>query len=307
MQKPELWKLVLAQISAAHQDATPSEWRTYVNRCLVPEIKLETMRFYGGSEDQESQYPGLDYSNPNHRLRLQSFPQHAKFFKAIDALRLTETEIYMLCKWHGSKRAKNDHERKHGIKIRDTTWEGVHAWCAPEPTVTFCSGVGDHDGFTKQHDTAHMVENDDDVESGLSDEEEDALEESDSDEEMEASVQHSAGTSLNERLLAHAEAHTQARARGEQVEINADWEEWMKQTLESHGSQGDLRSLSSDFVARLLQRQQDPTIVAQDATSTVSQPSEVQARLVHPLSPSSNADTLETTAPARGSTVVSGH
>lgn len=296
---------MLAQISATGQDASPAEWRTYVNRGLVPEIKQEAARFYGGLEDPESLYPGLDYFNPNHRLRLQTFPHHAKLFKAMDALRLTETEVYALCKWHGSKKAKFEHERRHGIKIRDTTWEGVHNWCPQEPTVTHC--LKGYEGVENRDTSNQDLEDDEeDMETHPSEQEENS-EATDSDDGLETSVQHSAGTSLNERLLAHAEAHTQARARGELVEINADWEEWMKQTLESHGSQDDLRAMSSEFVAELLQRQQDTMTMAPFANPSTPQLSHVEAGLPLDLSQSQAADGLETTTPARGSTAVGGN
>ena len=246
MLKPEIWKLVIAQLISSKKDLTLSDWRSYITQYLVPEIKLESARFFGGIDDQESRYPGLDYANPAHRLRLGSFHHHAGLFKAFDKLRLTEHEIYMLCKWHGTKRAKDEHERNRQTTVIDTTWAGVHRYQLLEPTVTVphdSQNVVDNsrarprlDGSVLQGEDEDMADSEDE-ESYNMDEDEDL-----SEEESEDELQQSIGVELNQRLVASAEANAEARARGEQVITDAEWEQWMKDAAERGETLGTFAS-----------------------------------------------------------------
>ena len=249
MQKPEIWKLVVAQLISSKKDLTLSDWRSYITQYLVPEIKLESNRFFGGIDDQESRYPGLDYANPAHRLRLGSFHHHAGLFKAFDKLRLTEHEIYILCKWHGTKRAKDEHERNRQTRVIDTTWAGVHPYQLSEPTVTVPRDNGnivDSSGARPRPDDSVLQGEDDDMadsedeESYNMDEDEDL-----SDEESEDELQQSIGVELNQRLVAGAEANAEARARGEQVITDAEWEQWMKEAAERGETLGTFPSGST--------------------------------------------------------------
>lgn len=246
MQKPEIWKLVIAQLISSKKDLTLSDWRSYITQYLVPEIKLESTRFFGGIDDQESRYPGLDYASPAHRLRLGSFHHHAGLFKAFDKLRLTEHEIYMLCKWHGTKRAKDEHERNCQTRVTDTTWAGFHRYRLSEPTVTVPhdnNSVVDNGGARPRQDGSVLQGEDEDMadsedgESYNMDEDEDL-----SDEESEDELQQSIGVELNQRLVASAEANAEARARGEQVITDAEWEQWMKEAAERGEAPGTFPS-----------------------------------------------------------------
>lgn len=45
-------------------------------------------------------------------------------------------------------------------------------------------------------------------------------------------LEQSIGVDLNQRLLAGAEAGVEARARGEEAVLDADWEQWLKEAVE---------------------------------------------------------------------------
>ena len=232
MQKPDIWKLVLAHLAPSKTDPSSSDWRSYINRYIVPEVKQEIIRFFGSIDNHEAQYPGLDYSNPAHRLRLRSFPHHHQLFVVFDKLRLTESELNTLCKWHGTKRAKEEFEKKHHLKIADTTWEGVHPYCHLEPTITLREG--DDVVLETQMLAGYNRMRDEDEEMGASQDGEEDVdeEESISGDGSEDELHQSVGVELNERLRANAEADAEARARGEQVTMDAEWEQWLKEAAE---------------------------------------------------------------------------
>ncbi|KAJ5742641.1 uncharacterized protein N7511_011373 [Penicillium nucicola] len=92
---------------------------------LVPEVRLETLQFYGPSNRIEVRYPGLDYSYPPHRLRLSRFRWHRKLFQVFDDFNLTQSEINDLCRWEGTKSARQWYEAERGIRVRDTTAQSI--------------------------------------------------------------------------------------------------------------------------------------------------------------------------------------
>ena len=234
MQKPEIWRLVLAHLVPTKTDITLGDWRAYINRCIVPEVRQESTRFFGSTDCIESQNPGLDYANPAHRRRLYPFPHHNQLFTVFDKLRLTGSEIHTLCKWHGTRKAKEEFEKKHCVKITDTTWDGVDAYRCIEPTVT----LHDVDGPSMESrfvDGYHVVYEEEDEEMGDSEEYEEQNVEDEvgqPGEESEDELQQSVGVELNERLMASAEANAEARARGETVTMDPEWEQWLKEAAE---------------------------------------------------------------------------
>ena len=231
MQKPEIWKLVLTHLAPSKTDPSNSDWRSYINRYIISEIKQENVRYFGSIDSQEAQYPGLDYTNPAHRLRLKSFPYHHKLFTVFDKLRLTEGEINNLCKWHGTKRSREEFEKKHHLRIAETTWEGVHPYRYLEPIVTVREGDDTATNPQSMISQDEAVQEDEEMEEfedghGIIDEGRISAQES------EDELQQSVGLELNARLRANAESDAEARARGEQVAMDAEWEQWLKEAAE---------------------------------------------------------------------------
>ena len=279
MQKPDIWKLVLTHLAPTKNDPSYSDWRAYINRYIVPEVRQESIRFFGSTDCVESQNPGLDYASPAHRLRLRCFPHHDQLITVFDKLRLVESEIYTLCKWYGTRRAKEDFERKHRVTITDTTWDGVEPYCYVEPTVTlravngasaeicFANGynVSYDDGDAEMESSEVAVEDQvehDDEESG---------------EESEDGLQQSVGVELNERLMASAEANAAARARGEIVTMDAEWEQWLKEAAErgiAPGAPPRINSISGQWGREISEMYTDgpqPDIAILQAGSPLTQ------------------------------------
>ena len=121
MRKPSIAELVYNTLYPRPRSCDPTTFGAHIARNLVPEVRTETSNFYGNLDCIESQYPGLDYSFPPHRKRLSRFHYHRRLFKAFDELGLTEDEIASLCRWEGTKSAKERYERDQGVTIRDTT------------------------------------------------------------------------------------------------------------------------------------------------------------------------------------------
>lgn len=228
MQKPDIWKLVLACLLPAKSEFSANDWRLYVNRYLLPEIRSETIRFYGNTDSVEARHPGLDYASPAHRLRLGAYPRHHQLFAIFDRLSLTRAEIRTLCKWEGTKQEKDDFERRMHVEIRDTTWDDVKAFKKKKPTAWLMPThpLLRHDVRIVPAEPRREVPCEEVVEENEGEDPTEAIDTSD--EESEDDIQQSVGVSLNQRLL----AATAAIARGEEAEIDADWEQWMKEALE---------------------------------------------------------------------------
>ena len=229
MRKPKIEELVMSRLFPQRKDVDPTDWQNHIRRSLVQEVRKENVCFYGTFNCLEAQYPGLDYAHPAHRLRLNRFPCHRKLFKVFDELRLTDYEIQRLCKWEGTRWARETYEANNRVKIKDTTWNGVDDFRNRRATVTVASAwtgeaIETESGEISDNDVDSEDEND---EMGDSDEG-DEFSEAESEDELQRSV----GVDLNQRLL----AATEARARGEQATIDADWEQWLKEAAE----RGDL-------------------------------------------------------------------
>ncbi|CAI7637016.1 unnamed protein product [Penicillium crustosum] len=202
------------------------------------EVRVETSLFYGSLDCIEAQYPGLDYSYGPHRMRLSRFPWHRKLFKTFDELGLTEEEISSLCRWEGTKSARQRYEAEEGVTVRDTTAHSVRpASPQPAPSIEihfndcdFCGTEEEDDQIieTQSNDTVRAV--DSRASSYRSSEEEHEIEDELSDEEME-----SCGVALNNRIL----AAMAARDQGTDVPLDEDWEQWLKEAGE-RGSFGEM-------------------------------------------------------------------
>lgn len=216
MRKPCLGQVVYDAIFPRSHSQDPGSFTSHVTRNLVPEVRIETSTFYGSLDCIEAQYPGLDYSHAPHRMRLSRFYWHRRLFRAFDELRLTPQEISSLCRWEGTKSARERYEKEEGVKVRDTTAECVQvdAIIAPSIEVHFEDGPST---VSKAETTVSTV-------TPLKDDES-PQEETDesSDGEME-----SCGVSLNNHLL----AATAARDRGVDAPLDEDWEQWLKDARE---------------------------------------------------------------------------
>ncbi|KAF7713814.1 Uncharacterized protein PECH_005829 [Penicillium ucsense] len=237
MRKPLLSQAVHEILFPRQRHGDPGSFTAHVTRNLVPEVRIETNQFYGPLDCIEAQYPGLDYAHPPHRLRLSRFPWHRRLFRAFDELKLTEEEISELCCWEGTKSARQRYELEKNIRVRDTTGDTVRrATAAPSPTVTLhphfytLTEESDEEDYldafieTRSEDTVRASTSrassvTSNVHNSLGDEEY-------SDDEME-----SCGVALNHRLM----AATAARARGADVPLDEDYEQWLKDVNERGG------------------------------------------------------------------------
>ncbi|KAL8952249.1 MAG: hypothetical protein Q9222_001835 [Ikaeria aurantiellina] len=258
MHKPSLPPLVYARLFPTPKPTDPPNFHTYISKQLVPEVRAETARFYGHIDCVEAQYPGLDYAMQAHRLRLSRFPHHRRLFQIFDELRLTNHEIQSLCKWEGTRWARERYEKDTMSKVRETTWDDVAPAIPEPPTVTRMSlpGVGwrstvDHTNQRRagSRTTADAMDilcqdvsdkadqqpedsarggqlgDEEDDEEGQGSEDDDEQQEA---EESEDELQQSVGVELNQRLM----AATEARSRGEEAVLDADWEQWLKEAAE---------------------------------------------------------------------------
>ena len=217
----------MAKLYPMRKHMDPNDWQTHIRRNLVPEVRAETLCFYGPTDCLEAQYPGLDYNKPAHRMRLGRYACHRKLFRAFDELRLTENEIQRVCRWEGTRWAREIYEANNGLKIKDTTWDGIVDARYRRTTATPFPLRAEE---TTEVEAGELADNEMDYKDESEDEEaedsdgEDEVCESESDDEVQQSV----GVELNQRLLAASEA----RERGENVILDADWEQWLKEAAE---------------------------------------------------------------------------
>ncbi|PYI05024.1 NPR2-domain-containing protein [Aspergillus sclerotiicarbonarius CBS 121057] len=240
MHKPSLAQIVHSTLFPRPRASDPATFSAHITRNLVPEVRIETSTFYGSLDCPEAQYPGLDYSYGPHRMRLGRFPWHRRLFRAFDELALTEAEISSLCRWEGTKSARERYEKEEGVKVRDTTADSIRpASPSPLPSIEvhYEDDEDDEEAFPEvdlQFDTCQTLR----PTSGLIDDRgidcivEEKEEEDSSDDEME-----SCGVELNHRLM----AATAAREQGDDVPLDEDWEQWLKEAGE-RGSYTDLLS-----------------------------------------------------------------
>ena len=233
MHKPAIQPLVYSRLFPSAKANDPVSFQAHITRNILPEVRSETACFYGPGDCLESQFPGLDYTNPAHRNRLVRFTWHRRLFRVFDELRLTNSEIDALCRWEGTKAARQKYERDNHCTIRDTTWDEVDHFEQLRATATRSQLRVGADG----QEIVGVI-----VPGTPMANEETKVEDSEGqnlDEESEDELQQSIGVDLNRRLM----AATEARARGEEVVLDADWEQWLKEAAERSES----ASLNLDF------------------------------------------------------------
>ncbi|KJR82178.1 uncharacterized protein SPSK_03422 [Sporothrix schenckii 1099-18] len=125
MKRPAIDQLVYEYILPRPKASDPPNFAGLLTRFLVFEVRQEVHSFYGHLDTQEAKYPGLDYCNSIHRIRLSRWPWHRRLFRAFDALRLTPSEIANLTKWEGTRWAKERYEKEQNITILDTAADGM--------------------------------------------------------------------------------------------------------------------------------------------------------------------------------------
>lgn len=279
MHKPSLAQIVYDAIFSRPRPTDPSSFSAHIARNLVPEVRIETSAFYGSLDCIEAQYPGLDYSYGPHRMRLGRFPWHRKLFKVFDDLGLTEDEISSLCRWEGTKSARERYEKEEGVTVRDTTADSIGGATPtpapsielhtntltterrqPEPRVVADGDEADVEMLARR--TVYPLGND---------------EELSSDEEME-----SYGVRLNQRLL----VATAARERGADVPLDEDWEQWLKEAVERGNSLDMVQAVRTGQPLNLLSNPHSASLPAPRSTSVPVTPSPIPGQLL--LSTQSN-------------------
>lgn len=233
MHKPSLAQLVYNATFPRPRANDPHSFSAHITRHLVPEVRIETSTFYGSLDCIEAQYPGLDYSYGPHRMRLGRFPWHRRLFRTFDELRLTEAEISSLCRWEGTKSARERYEKEAGEKVIDTTADGVRP--ASPSSLPSVEVHFEDENPVSARDSASTAELQNDsvtmasAASTINDRGVDCVaslhtsDDDSSDDEME-----SCGIELNHRLM----AATAAREQGVDVPLDEDWEQWLKEAGE---------------------------------------------------------------------------
>lgn len=222
MHKPAIPPLIYSRLFPSAKANDPVSFQAHITRNILPEVRSETACFYGPGDSLEAQFPGLDYTNPAHRNRLARFTWHRRLFRVFDELRLTDSEIEALCRWEGTKAARQKYEQDNRCTIRDTTWDEIDDFEQLRATATLSQlpvRGGGQENVGVMANGPVLSDEEDKVEGSA----EETL-----DEESEDELQQSIGVDLNRRLM----AATEARARGEEVVLDADWEQWLKEAAE---------------------------------------------------------------------------
>ncbi|KAL2126733.1 hypothetical protein VTI74DRAFT_334 [Chaetomium olivicolor] len=212
-------QLVYEYMFPKPRQSDPPNFQVLLQRYLILEVRQETHSFYGHLDTPEAKYPGLDYTNRIHRIRLSRWPWHRRLFRAFDGLRLTHAEISNLTKWEGTKWAKERFEREHGFKIRDTTADGFPNYA--DPTDPYCAQA--------------LLAAAGDMEDPLGDEAAENEEEDEEEEESEHELE-SVGEALNERLRERVAMRNMSG--DDSTPLDEEWENWLKHAIET----GVLRS-----------------------------------------------------------------
>lgn len=244
--------------------ADPPNFQIHLARDLIPEIRIETATFYGSLDSIEARYPGLNYCHGPHRMRLGRFPHHARLFETIDQLGITDQEVLELARWEGTLWARQRFERDEGIKVRDTTGDGIMPWVDPrlrkretdrgirvkvETAVEVTQDarldgaqvcmnahrveefIDDDDEVVEESDDAEDNDNDEDLEMDTS-MDRDSDETIENTEDLIAAVNGTAQR-LGQDIHRRIQAALAARDQGDNVNIPPELEAFLKELVES--------------------------------------------------------------------------
>ncbi|KAL2404810.1 hypothetical protein ABEF93_007740 [Exophiala dermatitidis] len=121
MKKPSIADLIYERTFPKPKQNDPASFYAHVHRHIVGEVRAEVQTYYGTVDNLEAQYPGLDYTNPAHRRRMCRYAWHRRLFRVFDELKLTNDEILGLCRWEGTRAAKERYEQEAMTQVKSTT------------------------------------------------------------------------------------------------------------------------------------------------------------------------------------------
>jgi hypothetical protein len=152
-------------------------------------------------------------------MRLGRFQWHRRLFRAFDELDLTKDEIASLCRWEGTKWARERYEKDEGVIVRDTTGDDIPMWVEPprEQATQSTPRQQFTEGSDAEFDDEEAYEMEEDAQNNQTEED------GESDDEVE-----SVGIALNERLIAAAAAGGAASG----VVMDEEFERWLKEAAE---------------------------------------------------------------------------
>jgi len=212
----------------------PPNFSAFLARFLIPEIRVETARFYGSLDTIEARYPGLNYTHAPHIMRLCTFPHHSRLFRAVKELGLTDGEVMDLVRWEGTLWARERFERDEGIKVKDTTGDTIGPWVDPRAlrrtgaiqvdTMTTTSIAVQVEEVPTDASASPSLMDEDESDEDMSDDGEDTMETG----SVGVAID-SLGHDFNRRMLAAAAA----RQQGEQVEMDPEFEAFLKEQVEN--------------------------------------------------------------------------
>lgn len=235
-------KLIHGYLFPDLKQADPVNFQTFLTQCLIPEVRQEVHAYYGHIDTTEARYPGLDYCDPIHRIRLSRWHWHSHLFRAFDALGLTHSEISRLTKWEGTKWAKERYEREHGTTIGDSAWDSTPRFVHPRDRPRRLSP-------TVEEAARATADQPDEIGASGDECEDDRRDDHDEDEQDEDGVEssddlmESVGPTLNERLR---EQVARREAGDDTAVLDEEWEQWLKNALEAGGFPDIAEALSQD-------------------------------------------------------------
>ncbi len=315
MKRPAIDQLVFQTMIPRPKATDPHSFNDLLQRFLVFEVRQEVHSFYGHLDTQEAKYPGLDYSNQTHRIRLSRWPWHRRLFRAFDHLRLTRAEIAHLTKWEGTRWAKERYEKEQNISIHDTAADDMPnftllgsqladtsyvvdyaslVWDS-HPTPSYGGHGEPSSGVIGQAPTSSLRSSQTaraDADETMNDVDEShvtptaqrlpAREGDDACDDSDDGVTRSIGIQLNEQLRERVAAHN---AGDTSQPLDEDWEQWLKSVIEAGhlnmvaqhiGGLADLPFVYSPYSARMA-----PTSGAPAANAAPSSPSPVPSQILH--------------------------
>ncbi|SPO02122.1 uncharacterized protein DNG_04795 [Cephalotrichum gorgonifer] len=284
----------------------PTDFQSLLGQNLIPEVRQEVFSFYGHLDTPEAKYPGLDYCNRIHRIRLSRWPWHRRLFRTFDSLRLTDHEISKLTKWEGTKWAKERYEREQGAPIRDTTADGFadsaeSAMRTPRVLSPLRESRMVMAVRSDETDAALDLEQEDEVlDEGDGEGPDEGAEEDEEGNGESDDVMESVGPTLNERLR---EQVARREAGDHTAVLDEEWEQWLRNALESGGFPDVAEAIFQDLeptLRRALEHSRGGGRHADDAFTPGEEPRHAEYRRYSELRLPRAGSSLHRTAEARG-------